>query len=31
MLWHLNELRYIILDVLAALWRENDIFGFFEV
>ena len=26
-----NGLRHVILDVLAALWRENDIFGIFEV
>ena len=31
MLQSSNELSHIILDVLAAPWRENDIFGFFEI
>ena len=28
MLWCLNGLCHVILDVLAAPWRENNIFGF---
>ena len=28
MLWCSNKLRYVILDVLTAPWRENNIFGF---
>ena len=31
MLWCPNGLRHDILDVLAAPWRENNIFGFFRV
>ena len=26
-----NELRHVVLDVLTAPWRKNDIFGFFGV
>ena len=26
-----NGLCHVVLDVLAALWRENDTFGFFGV
>ena len=28
MLWSLNELHHVTLDVLMAPYRENDIFGF---
>ena len=31
MLRCLNKLHHVILDVLAASWRENNIFGFFGV
>ena len=31
MLWYSNRLCHVILDVLVASWRENNIFGFFRV
>ena len=31
MLWYPDGLCHVILDVLAAPWRENNIFGFFRV
>jgi len=30
-LWCSNELHHVILDVLVAPWKENNIFGFFGV
>ena len=31
MLWCLNRLHHIILDVLVVPWRENDNFLFFRI